>query len=164
MPTRSRSRILVATILMTLSFVPAGAAARLPVPYIPQPDDQTCLPTSLLMTLNWFGREELSTATIQQLHKRTNYHHYNLPAILREYVPRPGADAHSVCVHGGRDSTLPGSATPAGPTTRPEHGYTATTAPNWNPTGLSASACSCATTASTPVTPRTWSGLADAAA
>ncbi len=58
---------------------------HLPVPYSTQPDNQTCLPTCLNMTLRWYGRCELTTDTIQALHKRTWYDRYNLPAIVKDY-------------------------------------------------------------------------------
>ncbi|MCX7718175.1 MAG: C39 family peptidase [Candidatus Sumerlaeaceae bacterium] len=64
---------------------PASAAVRLPVPFMEQPDDQTCLPTCLAMTLHWFGRSELTTQVVQSLHQRTRYDRYNLPFIVRDY-------------------------------------------------------------------------------
>lgn len=60
-------------------------AVHLPVPYMSQPDGETCLPTSLNMTLHWFGRMELTTDTVKALHKRTWYDRYNVPAIARDY-------------------------------------------------------------------------------
>ncbi|NLD61775.1 hypothetical protein GX645_04920 [Candidatus Sumerlaeota bacterium] len=60
-------------------------AVHLPVPHIFQPDNQTCLPTSLDMALHWYGRADLTTDTIQALQKRTWYDRYNVPAIARDY-------------------------------------------------------------------------------
>lgn len=80
-------RIVLVALLLGASLGSAGArdVVRLPVPYMAQPDDETCLPTSLLMTLHFFGRAELTSDTVQALHKRTRYDRYNLPAIVAEY-------------------------------------------------------------------------------
>lgn len=64
---------------------PARAAVNLPVPYLEQPDDQTCLPTCLTMALHFMGREPLTTQTVYRFHPRTNYDRYNLPGMLKEY-------------------------------------------------------------------------------
>lgn len=61
------------------------AAVHLPVPYMAQPDNQTCLPTSLNMALRYMGRSDLTTDTVQALHKRTWYDRYNIPAIARDF-------------------------------------------------------------------------------
>lgn len=63
----------------------AFSAVDLPVPYLQQPDNQTCLPTCLTMTLNFLGREQLTSETVFRLHKRTQYDRYNLPRILKDY-------------------------------------------------------------------------------
>lgn len=63
----------------------AYAAVSLPVPYMRQPDNQTCLPTCLTMTLHYMGREELTSETVQRLHKDCWYDRYNLPRILARY-------------------------------------------------------------------------------
>ena len=62
------------------------ARVHLPVPYMQQPDNQTCLPTCLLMALHFMGREpNFTSATVQQLHKRAWYERFNVPAIARDY-------------------------------------------------------------------------------
>ncbi len=63
----------------------ADAARSLPVPYWHQPDGSTCMPTSLLMCLAYFGKDELSDERIYELHRRTRVNRLNIPAILREY-------------------------------------------------------------------------------
>ena len=63
----------------------AAGGVHLPVPYMRQPDDQTCLPTCLTMALHFMGRVELTSPTVFAFHKRTNYDRYNLPPMLREY-------------------------------------------------------------------------------
>jgi len=75
----------VLAVAVVLVALPASGAVRLPVPFMEQPDDQTCLPTCLAMTLHWFGRSELTTEVVQALHKRTRYDRYNLPTIVRDY-------------------------------------------------------------------------------
>lgn len=62
-----------------------SAGVDMPVPYMAQPDNQTCLPTSLNMVLHYMGRMALTTDTVQALHKRTQYDRYNLPGILKDY-------------------------------------------------------------------------------
>ncbi len=73
----------LAAFLFAASLSPAGV--HLPVPYLPQPDNQTCLPTCLTMTLHFLGRSDLTSATVFRLHKRTNYDRFNLPGILKDY-------------------------------------------------------------------------------
>lgn len=63
----------------------AREVVHLPVPYMRQPDNQTCLPTCLTMTLHWLGRSDLTTDTIQRLHRRTRYDRYNVPEIVKDY-------------------------------------------------------------------------------
>lgn len=64
----------------------AGAGVHLPVPYMSQPDGQTCLPTSFMMALNFMGRiDEFSSDTIQMLHKTCQYNRFNTPALAREF-------------------------------------------------------------------------------
>jgi hypothetical protein len=63
----------------------SSAAVDLPVPYLQQPNDQTCLPTCLAMTLHFKGKVELTTSTVFQLHRRTRYDRYNLPNIVKDY-------------------------------------------------------------------------------
>ncbi len=74
---------LVSTICLS-SVVNAGV--HLPVPYMSQPDDQTCLPTSFMMTLNFMGRiHEFSSGTVQELHKHCQYNRFNAPELARQY-------------------------------------------------------------------------------
>lgn len=62
------------------------ARVHLPVPYMRQPDNQTCLPTCLLMAMHFMGREpEFTSATVQQLHKRAWYDRFNVPPIAADY-------------------------------------------------------------------------------
>ena len=58
---------------------------KLEVPYIEQPDNKTCLPTSLAMVLHYKGKIELNNDIIFKLHKRTKYDRYNVPDIVKEY-------------------------------------------------------------------------------
>ena len=64
---------------------PARDIVHLPVPYLAQPDDQTCLPTSLLMAMHFLGRIELDEETVQSLQTRCRYDRFNTPALLRDY-------------------------------------------------------------------------------
>jgi hypothetical protein len=50
-----------------------------------QPDGSTCLPTSLLMVMNYLGRADLTTETVYALHERCQYDRYNVPAIVANY-------------------------------------------------------------------------------
>lgn len=61
------------------------AAVELPVPYLQQPDNQTCLPTCLTMALHFMGRESLTSDTVQKFQKRTQYNRYNVPGIVKDY-------------------------------------------------------------------------------
>lgn len=64
----------------------AHARVNLPVPYMAQPDNQTCLPTSFMMALNYFGRiDDFSSGTIQKLHKVCQYNRFNTPPLAREF-------------------------------------------------------------------------------
>ena len=63
----------------------AEADKVLDVPYMRQPDGSTCMPTSLLMTLEYFGKDKLSEQRIFELHRRTRVNRLNIPAILEEY-------------------------------------------------------------------------------
>lgn len=70
---------------LTMSSV-ARAGVHLPVPYMAQPDGQTCLPTSMMMALNFMGRiDSFSSDTVQALHKQTQYNRFNAPDIARQY-------------------------------------------------------------------------------
>jgi hypothetical protein len=62
-----------------------AGGVNLPVPYIAQPDNQTCLPSCLTMALHFMGRVDLTTQTILKFQPRTNYDRYNLPGILADY-------------------------------------------------------------------------------
>ena len=61
------------------------AGVDLSVPYLAQPDNQTCLPTCLTMVLHYMDKVELTTATVFQFQKRTRYDRYNLPGIVKDY-------------------------------------------------------------------------------
>lgn len=63
----------------------ARDVVRLPVPYIQQPDGNTCLPTSLCMAMHFMGRCDLTTETIYKLHKTTQYDRYNVPELAARY-------------------------------------------------------------------------------
>ncbi|MBX7246042.1 MAG: C39 family peptidase [Candidatus Sumerlaeaceae bacterium] len=72
--------------LVSMMEIPyAGAGVELPVPYLQQPDDQTCLPTCLTMALHFMGRVDLTSETVFKFQPRTNYDRYNVPGILKEY-------------------------------------------------------------------------------
>lgn len=73
-----------------LSLLSGGATAQagvhLPVPYMAQPDNQTCFPTSLMMAMNYLGRiDDFSSDTIQHLHKYCQYNRFNAPEIAPMY-------------------------------------------------------------------------------
>ena len=57
----------------------------LDVPYFQQPDGSTCMPASLLMALDYFGKDQLSKERIFELHRRTRVNRLNIPAILEDY-------------------------------------------------------------------------------
>ena len=61
------------------------AGVDLPVPYLKQPDNQTCLPTCLAMTLHFMGKCDLTTDTVQMFQKQTRYDRYNVPRIVKNY-------------------------------------------------------------------------------
>jgi len=62
------------------------AKVHLPVPYMAQPDNQTCFPTSFMMALNYYGRiDSFTSDTIQHLHKYCQYNRFNAPEIARQY-------------------------------------------------------------------------------
>ncbi len=63
----------------------AREVVHLPVPYLAQPDDQTCLPTSLLMAMHFLGRIDLGGSVVQSLQPRCHYDRFNTPALLRDY-------------------------------------------------------------------------------
>lgn len=80
--------ILMSFVLSLLVMVLAqGAVAEkiLDVPYMRQPDGSTCMPTSLLMALEYFGKDTLSEQRIFELHRRTRVNRLNIPAILHDY-------------------------------------------------------------------------------
>jgi hypothetical protein len=62
-----------------------SAVVHLPVPYLAQPDGNTCLPTTLLMALHFLGRADLTTPTVFALHADCQYDRYNIPAIAQRY-------------------------------------------------------------------------------
>ena len=73
-------------IILYLVLLPLSqAGVDLPVPYLAQPDNQTCLPTCLTMTLHYMDKAELTSATVLQLQKRTRYDRYNIPKIVQDY-------------------------------------------------------------------------------
>lgn len=75
-----------AAFLMGILGSSAFAGVNLPVPYMAQPDDQTCLPTSFMMALNWYGRlDGLTSDTVQELHKTCQYNRFNTPPLARKF-------------------------------------------------------------------------------
>lgn len=63
-----------------------GAGINLPVPYMAQPDNQTCFPTTFMMALDFMGRiDDFSSGTVQDLHKYCQYNRFNAPEIARQY-------------------------------------------------------------------------------
>lgn len=69
-----------------LGLCQAKDVVHLPVPYIPQPDNQTCLPTSLLMAMHFLGRApDLNSTAVQALQPRCHYNRRNTPEILRDF-------------------------------------------------------------------------------
>lgn len=78
-------RIVLPVILGTV--LQSGYAGKvLDVQHMSQPDNQTCLPTSLLMALHYMGKNEAFTsASVQELHKRTQYNRFNVPAIAKDF-------------------------------------------------------------------------------
>ena len=85
MNSKSRFYVLIGCALFFIFVSPILAGVDLPVPYMPQPDNKTCLPTSLAMVLHYKGKEELTKEVVFRLHKRTRYDRYNLPGILKDY-------------------------------------------------------------------------------
>lgn len=62
------------------------AKVSLPVPYMEQPDNLTCLPTSFMMAINYLGRlDGISSDTVQVLHKTCQYNRFNTPPLAREF-------------------------------------------------------------------------------
>lgn len=88
--TKSHPKTLVYSALLGVACAAIGTSAsaaekRLDVPFWRQPDGSTCMPTSLLMTLVYFGKDTLSNERIYELHRRTRVNRLNIPGILREY-------------------------------------------------------------------------------
>lgn len=81
---RAVSSMLISLGVTTASICTAGV--HLPVPYMSQPDNQTCLPTSFMMAVNFMGRiDEFSSATVQELHKTCQYNRFNTPDLARKF-------------------------------------------------------------------------------
>lgn len=82
---KHRARCLLC-VLFLISFLHSSfCGVDIPVKYMKQPDDQTCLPTCLTMVLHFYGKVDLTKETVFELHKRTRYDRYNLPDIVKDY-------------------------------------------------------------------------------
>lgn len=79
-------RLLISGLIAALvAIAPAKDVIRLPVPYIQQPDGETCLPTSLCMAMHFLGRCDLTTETIHTLHITCHYDRYNVPKLVQQF-------------------------------------------------------------------------------
>lgn len=78
-------RVLAFTLALFTCAAPCKDVIRLPVPYMQQPDGETCLPTSLCMAMHFLGRTDLTTQTIHELHKTCHYDRYNLPKLVQQF-------------------------------------------------------------------------------
>lgn len=82
---RHSLKLIVVWLLTVASTAAARDVVRLPVPYIQQPDGNTCLPTSLCMAMHFMGRCDLTTETIYTLHKTCRFDRYNLPGLVAQF-------------------------------------------------------------------------------
>jgi len=88
---RRALRLLCTPVVLSAIFATTATSAfakdvvRLPVPYMNQPDGNTCLPTSLLMAMHFLGRADLTTETVYTLHKTCRYDRYNVPTLVRQF-------------------------------------------------------------------------------
>lgn len=82
---RSLVGSMLCALVLAHSISPAKDVIRLPVPYIQQPNGETCLPTSLCMAMHYLGRCELTTDTIQSLHATCHYDRYNVPKLVERF-------------------------------------------------------------------------------